>query len=95
MKKNQKFVVVILSLCMLVINAKAQVYTALTSSQDILQRFGISETSEIPNVTFNALSFQELQSLYIEDSIGGAQNRPYRFAKLLATDLTPENSGVW
>jgi hypothetical protein len=95
MKKNQKFVVSLLSLCVLVINAKAQVYTALTSSQDVLQRFGISETSEIPNVTFNALSLQDLQSLYIEDSIGGAQNKPYRFAKLLSTDLTPENNGVW
>jgi len=95
MKRFLDFLILNFALCLLATNANGQVYTTLTTSQEVLQRFDISETSEIPNVVFNALSSQELQSLYLEDSIAATQNEPYRFAKLLATDLTPENSGVW
>jgi hypothetical protein len=95
MKRILDFLILNLALCFLATIANGQVYTTLTTSQEVLQRFDITETSEIPSIVFNALTPKELKSLYLEDSIAETQNEPYRFAKLLSTDLTPGNSGVW
>jgi capsular polysaccharide biosynthesis protein len=79
-----------------VYQAHTQVLTSTTTPEEVERKFELSRNlANNPTYLVQAPSDEALDRLKMEDERRDQENQPYRFAKLIETDITTENAGTW